>query len=471
MPVVKESYSSGPERLQTIRKNVVNGTEYNTSEFWNLPLPAVTKSQTGFRSGPLSQEEILGKDGHTWAAANKRIAAGDGVFRPRKARAFMVNDRDYLCTKRTSGETRSTFEYVVNHGTTDSRVDSASVQGFIRLNDPPLSLFPSGLPSVSYTSSIAGQRMRQSTPTAPEIDLALVLAELRDFPGLVRNVLSLPRAWTSAREGAGQYLGAVFGFMPTGSDVMTLAEIAARSHEKVAAFERHANRQLRRSRVDTLYEDTRIHELDYPTVNSQGDYTMSGGWRFQAKGIHAFAGNVSNVRYAPHLTLAVELSRVVRTFCTFEYFIPNPLGLNTRMKEYKKKFEKLLGSGLTPGLLYDLTPFSWLIDYFLDVGGLLRYQNEVANNGVTASRAGHTLVERVDATLFLSGYNFYPGTSSTVSRKTTAYGSSTYSRETVRRRKGNPYSMSPSWDLTTQQWAIVGALGLARSPGVPIQRG
>lgn len=167
--------------------------------------------------------------------------------------------------------------------------------------------------------------------------------------------------------------------------------------------------------------------------------------------------------------------RTLSTFATFEYFVPKPADLERRLSRYRQMAQRVVGGGLNASTIYDLIRWTWLVDWFVDIGGLLRYQENVVDNQVVMSSSGYSLWEEFEWTCTISGWYRSPAPNS-VGLWSTRYQSCTAATATVRhkthrRRKGSPYSIAPTWNFSKQQWAILGALGLARSPNVPISNG
>jgi hypothetical protein len=122
------------------------------------------------------------------------------------------------------------------------------------------------------------------------------------------------------------------------------------------------------------------------------------------------------------------------------------------------KAEDLLGLQLTPEVIYNLTPWSWLFDWFGNLGDVLK----VMSNQLQFSQVmrygylmRHTLVTRsVYRDPVRDGQGALVGPlvmNSMAERKD--------------RARANPYGFGVDLNaLTSVQWAILGALGLTRAP-------
>jgi len=138
-------------------------------------------------------------------------------------------------------------------------------------------------------------------------------------------------------------------------------------------------------------------------------------------------------------------------------------------RSISKKLQPLLGSGLSADVIYDLTPYSWLLNWVKNFGSVLSYQEALTGADVVADAHGFTIrqIKRVGWTASWSenpyGSLFY------VTSQSAPVGTA-YTRSDRRKAGTSPYSLTTgSWDsLSGSQWAILGALGLASAPGVPL---
>lgn len=453
MPMVSESFRSKKVTITVKRRASTSVVELN---------PHVNKAQTGYRSGPLTQPEVTELGGTTWAASRSQLES-NGYLIPSHsgARAFMVNDRDY---KETSTKHGAVNAYVDFFPDSQTHYPTPWV-GFLHVSDMNGSLLMPSVPTEAYSSSEAAKMVRDSVPAQSEVDLFLFLAELKDFPRMLQLANYVPK---QGKEAGGSFLNYAFGIAPTVSDVRALAATIGGSIPLLERFRRGARRQLRRRRSSVLYEDNTAGVSWLRPFGADRQTNIDGvdlRYGYIVPGSSAGYDDTIEAR----IFRSTRKSRVLRTFATYEYFIPEPTGFGSRLQEYQKSAEQLVGSGLSAGALYDLTPFSWLADYFIDIGGLIRYQQVVASNSVVASKIGHVVEDRVHHEIGVSELRIADGATNrwrTENLRLLKSDSATLDYKMSRRRKGSPYSISPTWSLTKQQWGILGALGFALSPDV-----
>jgi len=131
-----------------------------------------------------------------------------------------------------------------------------------------------------------------------------------------------------------------------------------------------------------------------------------------------------------------------------------------KLKEYEFLANQLLGSRITPAVLWELAPWSWLVDWIAEIqnavttASLLQSDNLVMRYGYLMRT---TVLKR---TYTVKGIDFwsYPNN--------TTY-SASINMIKKERVKGTPFGFGVDLSsLSGQQWAILGALSLTRAPNI-----
>jgi hypothetical protein len=142
----------------------------------------------------------------------------------------------------------------------------------------------------------------------------------------------------------------------------------------------------------------------------------------------------------------------------FRYWIPD---VGTALWRTRAK-RALFGLNPSPSLLWEVMPWSWLADWFGNVGDVLSNMSENAAENLTAEYAFvmHEQVERKKvvevANLWAKPKPPFVPTTRTVT--------STLERSVKQRLAANPYGFGLTFDgLSGRQMAILGALGFSRS--------
>ena len=199
------------------------------------------------------------------------------------------------------------------------------------------------------TNTLAAKALASANPNTPNIDLPVSIIELRELPQLLRDAgtIALNTARRKhAKASARANLAAQFGVAPVISDMLTLMDFV----EKVAQRERY----LRRLNSEKPVRIKRkITEQNWDT-----NFTHSGG-----------------------LPLGVS-SIKINYLTTSVYWFTMRAHLSVLMTErdiQTHAFKLVLGiDTVSVKQLWELLPWSWLIDWFSDVGDILAaYRNGI----------------------------------------------------------------------------------------------
>jgi len=424
----------------------------------------VTKTQRGWRSRDLSQEETnsIGKASVS-GNITSLISAYEGAdyeYANHSSRAFLVNDRDYYAMYRTPGA----HAYHARIWGGGALYFDYDVEGYIA----PLSVsasFSPTIPGDSTLRSMAGSLLRRAIPTKSEINLARIAGEQREAGKLLKAANYAPR---NVSEAAGSYLNWLFGVSPTISDLQSMAEVVQKWDTHLRSYVAMEKRRIRRSLSQKLGDNS-----DSGVTSGKFGYSTSspiacGPMTGQVGKLLPGSPFSLTDQLRANITWSCYVTTSLRQFSTFEYFIPRPHDLMGRLDKYRQLAESVIGGGLTESTAYDLTPWTWLANWFVDVGGLIRYQQSVADNQVVASSCGFSVYEEGRGMMHFSDLTSdNPGQTVASGLRS---GPATFEWKRHIRRGSSPYSIGPTWDLSQQQWAILGALGLSRSPNVPIKR-
>jgi hypothetical protein len=287
-------------------------------------------------------------------------------------------------------------------------------------------------------------------PGNPAAGLGQFLVELRQLPNLPKFVVSAfksPRKATTLsglrenlfnfKQLGSEYLNVEFGWKPFLNDLRKLFDFQQGLAKQLEQLRRDNGKVVRRRGTITKAESSSVSQDTgtiglYPALATQF-YDSSSG-------------------------LVHRRSLTTTTFSrywfsgAFRYWIPD-IGSDQWTSRAKRA---LLGVNPSPSLLWEVLPWSWLVDWFSSVGDSI-------NN--MSSNAAENLV-------ILYGYSM--GTSSTVehaeasSRLVNAgWVSSSQTRTSYvkRRVKASPFGFGISLpDLSVRQLAILSALGLSKRP-------
>lgn len=411
-----------------------------------------TKSQYGFRSGAITGHELDGlkrlNQHGTWGQQATMLDALDRIQRSTSSSGYtngtrkQTHYRTYDVTTRPLAPTSGVF-------TSTTGAFFYQCEGVAQITGITPSFKPADL-STSTIEGISGKIMRRYRPTKPTFDLTRFTGELRDAPSLFSKVNYIP---DRISDFGGSYLNYQFGITPTASDLQKAAEAIIKSHDLVNEFVRQSAQTVHKSHTEIIDSNSTSG-----TTSTHVSTQTSNVGPFIVK--HDLGGNYTSAGLVK-VSYAAYSRRIHHVFSTFEFFVGDPYGYTTRMEDYLSKAKKLVGGGLTLPVAYQLTPFTWMLDWFYDIGGLLAYQQDVADNGIVQTYGGSTITDE-----YYGSVSFSDGKMPSNSAAYTGGGTCNFYQRHSSRRPGSPYDMSPTWSMDPYKWAIVGALGLTKAKGL-----
>lgn len=236
---------------------------------------------------------------------------------------------------------------------------------------------------------------------------------------------------SSAKKAADQWLNTQFGWKPLISDIMKLLSLQEKLEKQYQHLVRYNGKWHKRGGI--------VNNLEPATVTTRTTSTC-----FYTGGLN---GTLTQPGYAGQWTNTATNTRQQVWFeGRFRYYIPE-MELSTWRTDYFKR----LGLGITPTLIYDLTPWSWLIDWFTNLGDVVE---NIGTAGQSVAKyayiMGHTqVVKTVDTCLPIGGK--------------VAQGHYEFALERKQRVAANPFGFGLQWfSLSPLQWSILGALGIGR---------
>jgi hypothetical protein len=283
---------------------------------------------------------------------------------------------------------------------------------------------------------LGGQAIAACRPAKPEATFGQFLVELyrEGVPSLLQR-LDVRDKVEFFRGLGGNYLNVEFGWKPFVADIRkTIASL--RNAEAILDDLYRNNGQFMRRRysfpeIRTVSEESGS-TLPWPTLTTT------------------------------HWTQTTRLTRTTNTKRTwfsgeFKYHLPPRGSVRTELGLWQRH---LLGVDLTPELLWNVAPWTWLSDWFLSFGDVISNATAISSDNLVL-RYGYLMQEatrEVNVTHLGVSTRGYGSVNPTVS------GTLRINQKT--RMLASPYGFGlTQGDLTPRQWAILLALGLVKNPG------
>jgi hypothetical protein len=236
-----------------------------------------------------------------------------------------------------------------------------------------------------------------------------------------------------AKNAGGEYLNVEFGWLPLVSDMRTFAK-SVNDHHKILSDLRAGSGKL--SRVG----------YHFPSSSSFNSATGT-----------AFCYFPGNSGFSTNVSATLVASQTIETWFSgaFEYYLPVSDSMVSKAQLYAEYAQKLLGVKPTPDAIWNSSPWTWGLDWFVNAGDVITNMSQLGQNGLVLK------------------YGYIMSSCTTKSVLTTAAhptafggftsGSVTHIQEWKKRLAANPYGFGVTdASLSAAQKAIVVALGLSR---------
>jgi hypothetical protein len=296
--------------------------------------------------------------------------------------------------------------------------------------------------------AIGTEFLAQTRPTKAAANVAQAIIEtVRDVPKIPFNGLDRARQATQLlRTGSDEYLNIVFGWAPLVSDVLKTCRAIVYSDKILQQYRRDSGRQIRR-RAENPVTST---GLQASATTSHMAYEPDGYFGFNLwYGSNGYG----------HVDTIEESTEKYFFSGAFSYLLTGDDSVYDKLHEYAQLANRLLGIRVDITLLWELAPWSWLADWFTNIGAFINLNNDIANDNLVV-RYGYLMrtseYTRVSTQSGLRAYSSGPAPTA----------SSFYKLVQKERVRATPYGFG--FDLTTlsaSQIAILASLGLTKSPG------
>jgi len=304
--------------------------------------------------------------------------------------------------------------------------------------NPPPFLDPGiYLPNHGSDGAKAWNRFR---PAKPGVGLDQTLAELHHLPTIPR-IKRLKAAADSAVHAGREYLNVEFGWKPLLNDLKKTVDTVDKVQNRLKQLRADNGHWIRRR--GTLEDSVTLSVVN----ETESGYPIMVNQLFQ---------NTSN----PGTREVTTSIRRRRSFSgAFRYWIPELIDVPNNWAILKRVY----GLNPSPATVWELTPWSWFVDWFTNVGDVIANASAMAGDNLVARYAynmsSYELRETVRGTLYLR--TRVGGAWRSVNAR--VYG---YKRQTIKlRTAANPFGFGIDFGgLDFRQLAILGALGVSRIP-------
>jgi hypothetical protein len=299
-------------------------------------------------------------------------------------------------------------------------------------------------PSTSDLDVLGARAVSGTLPDRPIAGLAAFLGELHE--GLPRLPLQ-----ALAKRGAGsntlseEFLNQQFGIRPFIGDLQKLAQAVVTGDILLQRYNREASLLTRRS----LDLGSQVSTVVQPDAYMEVNLGARGGTPHPYYWLESYGG---------YWTCVDEIVHSARFAGQYERFVPINDSFFRASTDYARRANKLLGTEITPSVVYQITPWSWLLDWF---GNFNVFMTNVSylNGNDTVLRYGY-LTHRIDATRTWTRQSpLRTGDSRDIVNTVVLK----HHVRVLKRVKASPYGFGINLpDMSPLRWAILAALGKTR---------
>jgi hypothetical protein len=284
--------------------------------------------------------------------------------------------------------------------------------------------FPVQFSSESDMNSKGTTAIARCSPTNPMFDAATFIGELREgLPNIIGNNALKAKTKEALKASSDEYLNVEFGWLPLVSDMKKWAYAVKHSSKILKQYHRDSGRKIQRRYAYPSEDDSRFY---------QGNNYL----------------NFYDNTFVPGNTLD---SVTTETWFegAFRYYVPEVSGGVGKLNGWIQDANHLYGVIPTPETIWNITPWTWMADWFGSTGDVLHNIGSFAEDGLVMQY----------------GYMMRKSISTRKVSASCATGNSYYVRtESFKQRvEATPYGFGFNLDaLSSTQTAILTALGLSK---------
>ena len=288
-----------------------------------------------------------------------------------------------------------------------------------------------------------------ASPINPASQLGTTLAEsIREGIPSLPGIQSWKRRTEAAKAAGSEYLNAQFGWLPLIDEVSSVRDAARHHRDVMNQYHRNEGRNTHR-------------RFDFPLQRTSSSITGTGYPNFPFGPWWILDGKVPS----REVSLVRETKRWFEG--VFTYALPSSTDSWRKGLGFGSEADQLFGFALSPDILWELTPWSWAVDWFSNAGEVI---NNATNFGLAGQvmRYGYMMEESIERITVRGGRSRSMSTSEeTFPHEGPIVESTPWSRGieivTKRRLPASPFGFSVGWEgLSPTQLAITAALGITR---------
>jgi hemolysin-activating ACP:hemolysin acyltransferase len=251
---------------------------------------------------------------------------------------------------------------------------------------------------------------------------------------------------------ADSFLNHHFGWVPFIKDLRQFHDVFQNSEKYIDQISRDNNRWIKRVRVmETTEKETLVSKGGI--TGAVSPWIGAPPWNMcRSQNVPGIGNTMAN------WTISEQLQTRVWAMGQFRYYRPefdlsNP-DYSSQWNDLQRRL-LLYGARISPSNVWKSTPWTWLIDWFSNIGDHIDLVNDIAIDGIVSK---YMYVMRHSVRRFILRSTMYYWQSSLTLDWIR------YVETKQRQRAWTPYGFNLfGKDLSAKQWAILGALGISKN--------
>ncbi len=253
-----------------------------------------------------------------------------------------------------------------------------------------------------------GTRLFNTTnPLKPTVTLATSLTELvfEGLPAMIGTTMlkSSPKKREAIQQVGGEYLNFVFGVTPIWSDLVGIAKILRKGDEIVRQWQRNDGRRIRRRRAwegtapvqrwdNNLGTGSGYLAFDalVPQSNLDTNYSINSYGGYWSDGMNGYLESSlqTNIQYKFATSFEYTLSKLIPDYpepirkLLYEGASPEQIAEQLLIQHQFGLDPKTI---LSADTVWNTLPFSWLLDWFVNIGDLISNVTAIKQQGLVCN--------------------------------------------------------------------------------------
>jgi hypothetical protein len=242
-----------------------------------------------------------------------------------------------------------------------------------------------------------------------------------------------------AKNAGSEYLNVEFGWKPVVDEITNMRDTVSNSGKILEQYRADKGKSIRR-------------RYSFPDEVSRSTEVLSN----VAYPINSVGFSMESVTSSPGQWIKTTTTTRSRWFSgAFIYGVPSQY-FGGGILDTVAEADRLYGLSLTPDVVWNLTPWSWATDWFLNTGDVLSTLSDFISQGLVMKYGYFMEHVRSEVTYSIVG--------ATILGRSAAPPPSRLVSESKTRLKSNPFGFGITYDgLSSSQGAILAALGLSRT--------